>query len=99
MNIPNPTGTIAEALKHFYTINDNLRHISEDIQEMKAEMSALRTDNSELKSRVAVLEKAQQMVDMQVELAVTKTMAKLEIEFARKQATTRPALPTAEEAA
>lgn len=98
MNIPNPTGSITDALRQFYTINDNLRRVSEDIKEMKAEMSALRAENSDLKSRVAVLEKAQQMVDMQVELAITKTIAKLEIEFARQQAATRPILPTGDEA-
>lgn len=69
-----------------------------ELNALKDEVAALRAENSDLKTRMAVLEKGQQMVDMQIELAITKTMAKLEVEFARQQAVGAPPLPRPKEA-
>ncbi|MBV9865981.1 MAG: hypothetical protein JO316_11555 [Abitibacteriaceae bacterium] len=82
MNIPNPAGSIAEALRAFYTVDNTLKRVEEDIRSMKNEMSAIREEHSDLKSRVAVLEESRKTVEAQMRAIVAETVADLRVKFA-----------------
>lgn len=99
MNIPNPAGPLVDLARIFYTTNDKLARMEQDVREVKAETSALRTELAELKARVAVLEESRKTIEAQMRAVVAETVADLKIQYMQQQLTAghAPALAPSQE--
>lgn len=93
MRLPNLTGPLSKLAETFYTIQQRMEALEHDLREMRTEVSALRAEHSDLKTRVAVLEESRKTIDAQVRAEITATVAELRIKFAEAQAAAR-AMPT-----
>lgn len=101
MRLPNPVGPISRLAETFYTVNQRIEQLEDEAREVRREVSALRIEHSDLKTRVAVLEEARKTTDAQVRAIIAETVADLRIRFAESQSAARAApsqfLPPTEE--
>ena len=94
MNIPNPS----PLLKSFYTITEKLERLERDFQEVRQEVSALRSECAAVGKDVAVLkstlDQTEKLFEAKMRAVVSETVAELRIRYAETQATSKPqALP------
>lgn len=85
MNIPNPS----PLLKSFYTITEKLEQVERDFREIRTEISALRTECSELAKDVAVLkaslENNEKVLGAAMHAVVSEIIADLRTQYAEQQ--------------
>jgi len=72
---------LSELLKSFYTINETLERLEQDVRDMRTEVSALRSEHSDLKSRVAALEEGRKIVQAEVRAVIAEEVADMKVKF------------------
>jgi len=88
--MPNPTETVSRLLETFYTIRQRMDRTEQDLRELRNEVSALRTEHSDVKARLAALEEARNTAKAELRAVVAETVAELRIRFSEAQGEAAP---------
>jgi chromosome segregation ATPase len=89
MNLPDFTGRVGALAKSFYTLEQKLERLEQDLRDLRGEISALAKDHTDLKMRVAILEEARNTTKAEVRAVIAETIADLRVRFAEAQAQVR----------
>ncbi len=70
----------------YYTINDQMRRVAEDVKRLDAALAKVQEDLSTLKADVAALQEARQTLRAELRAVIAETVADLRVRYAEAEA-------------